>query len=57
MQLTDWYAPSVGNIVRREIQPSYYDYTRGRWGAQLVLGDYLIYRLTEYSPAASHPGR
>ncbi len=55
MQLTDWYAPAAGNVVRREIQPSYYDYTRGRLGApELVLGDYLIYRLVEYSPAASN---
>jgi hypothetical protein len=54
-QLTDWYAPAVGNVVRREIQPSYYDYTRGRWDtAELVPGDYLIYRLVAYSPAASH---
>jgi hypothetical protein len=58
MELTDWYAPAVGNIVRREIQPSYYDYTRGRWNApELVLGDYLIYRLAEYARASSGNGQ
>lgn len=54
-ELIDWYAPAVGNVVLRELYSSYRDYTRGRYGAaELIPGDYLIYRLVGYLPAQVH---
>lgn len=54
----EWYAPSLGIVVRRVTQSSYIDLTRGGGGAgggttELMHGDYLVEELVEHAPGGS----
>jgi hypothetical protein len=46
----EWYAPAVNNVVLRDGQAEYRDYTRMvNKGPEIMKGDWLITQLVEYS--------
>jgi hypothetical protein len=49
---TDWYAPAIGRAVRLERRSHWYDAGRITRRGDPMRGDWSVYELVSYTPAA-----